>query len=233
MIKMIGATICGVALTVSAADIAFNSPVSWGTIRSNDVTASFIVDSSLIGSPITLTLSKSVNGKKSEVSSKKMVLKSVNSEYLFPVSKPVPGGIDYHSLTWEVNGQNGVISPFGIAPVSNSIDPKALPVVQTSEEVTAESSTVEGISSISIDNNSVAFAWNSKSLSLIVTGTGKVTVVLDPSNSKGSLIITSILSESNVSILLLLLKLKNTSITASNTDMSNTIFFIIFPSIFY
>ncbi len=189
MVKMIGATLCGVALSISAADIAFNSPISWGTVRSNDVTTSFIVDSALIGSPITLTLSENVDGKKTTVLSKKIIVESINNEFTFPVSKPVPGGTGYHSISWKVNDESGEIAPFGIAPVSNKIDKNAIPVIQTSEEVTAAShKTLKGTSPVTLDNNSVAFAWNPKSLSVLVTGTGKVTVALDPSNSKGSFI---------------------------------------------
>ncbi len=189
MVKMVGTVLCGIALSASAADIAFNSPVSWGTVRSSELTTKFIVDSSLIGSPIKLTLTSNVDGKEKVVSSKSITLESVNNEYTFAVSKPVPGGSDYHAIKWEVADQSGEIAPFGMAPVSNSIDPNALVAAQTSDEVTSKTyKSIKGISPITLGENEVSFAWTPKSLSYIVAGSGKVTLSLDPSNSKGSFV---------------------------------------------
>ncbi len=187
MVKMIGAALCGIALSITAAEIAFNTPVRWGTVRSSDVVASFVVDSSLINSDMKLTLVQNVDGKEKVVSQKNITLKEPNNEHSFSVARPVPGGTDYHSIKWEVNGKKGRITPFGIAPVSNGIDPKAISAVKSSGEITTETfSKISGLSSTKVGKNEVSLAWTSSALAVIVKGSGTVSVALDPSNSKGS-----------------------------------------------
>lgn len=187
MVKIVGAALCGLALSATAADIAFNTPVRWGTVRSNNVTASFIVDSSLINSKMQLTLTEIVDGKERVVSKKNIMLKDVNTELDFPLKRPVPGGTDYHSLKWEVNELEGSIRPFGVAPVSNSIDPKAVNAVKANSEISPKTySTVPDLAPFTVGGNEISLAWNPNALSLIVKGTGNVEISLDPSNTKGS-----------------------------------------------
>lgn len=186
MVKKITAALCGIALTAATANVAFNSPTMWGTVRENSVKASFIADSSLIGSVMKLTLSETVDGTERVVAKKSLTLNELSTEYSFTVKKPVPGGEDFHSLSWEVGEYNGVVEPFAIAPVMNNIDPKAISAVKTSSSVTADNyKTVQGIKTFTVGSSEVSLVWTPSSLFMVVTGGSEVKIALDPANMKG------------------------------------------------
>jgi len=188
MNKITGLSLCGAAFAVSAASIAFNSPMQWGTFRSNNITTSFIVDSSLVGKQVQLTLTENANGAERSIASKSFPIKELNNEIVFPVSAAVSGGKNYLALKWKVADQEGFIAPFAISPVTAGIDPNAIKVGTLSGEPSASTIKSAGSAVIKAGSAELNFGWNPGSLAMTVRGKGVATISFDVDNSKSGFI---------------------------------------------
>jgi len=186
MIKQSGAMLCAVAFSVSAASVAFNSPAQWGTLRSNSISTSFVVDSTLVGKPILLIITENVTGVEKTIATKSVVLKDQSNEVVIPVSTDVIGGAGYLSLKWKVGSQDGIVAPFAIAPISNMIDPSSPKAVTLNGDPTAAGIKSSGAVPLKVNQSDVLFGWNPGALAFVVRGSGVVEISLDIDNSKSS-----------------------------------------------
>ncbi len=182
MMKYVGTAICGAALTISAATVAFNSPVQWRSVRTNDVPVFFLADSTVAGSTMTLTLVENNNGR--VIKRKRVTVAEGGNTDTIRVANPFTDGENYYSLKWSVGEESGVLAPFSVTPIDGGIDPNALAVSTANEETTFENATnTEPV--FSSDETSVRMSWNPTSLVLVVKSDENVSISIDPANLKG------------------------------------------------
>ncbi len=185
MIKKTGAALCIATLYLSAANVAFNTPAQWSTLRTNQVTASFVVDSSLIGKQIQLTLTEN-NGAEKVLATKNISIKDPNNDVLFPIASTNSGGTTYFSLKWKSGEQEGVVAPFAIVSSINTIDPNAIKAVTLNGEPSAASIKSAGATPIKTGTTEVLVGWNPGGLAIAAQGSGVVSINLDADNSKSA-----------------------------------------------
>ncbi len=182
MMKYVGTAICGAALTISAATVAFNSPVQWRSVRTNEVPVFFLADSTVAGSTMTLTLVENNSGR--VIKRNRVTVAEGGNTDTITVANPFTDGDNYYSLKWSVGEEAGVLAPFSVTPVEGGIDPLALAVPTANEETTFENATnAEPI--FSSDETSVHMSWNPSSLVLVVKSDEKISISIDPANLKG------------------------------------------------
>jgi len=192
MIKSVGTAICGAALTISAATVAFNSPVQWRSVRTSDVPVFFLADSTVAGSTMTLTLVENSDGR--VVEKKQLtVVEGGNSDTL-TVANPLDDGKAFYSLKWSVGDEEGVLAPLSVSPVEDGVDSLALAVPTVNDEITLTNAT-SSEPLFSSDEASVRMSWNPSSLVIVVESQKNVSLSIDPANLKGGF-----LSYSNRSI---------------------------------
>lgn len=182
MMKYVGTAICGAALTISAATVAFNSPVQWRSVRTNDVPVFFLADSTVAGSIMTLTLVENSSGR--VVESKRITVVEGGNTDTLKVVNPFTDGDSFYSLKWSIGEESGVLAPFSVTPVDGGIDSLALAVPTANEEATFENaSNAEPI--FSSNETSIRMTWNPTSLVVVVESDEKVSLSIDPANLKG------------------------------------------------
>jgi hypothetical protein len=170
MIKRVIA-ITALAVTTWAEGVYINTPVSWGTLRSKDVTIQLLSDSAKVGKTLRLKVAKIGVGSKKTVINKKIKVENENSEINISLPSNVVGK-EFYKVSIEESGVTlATVVPVSLAPLA---DKPTAPIEALNE----------GGKEVTIGDSKIIFGWNSSSLSISGEGSGTVQVMLDPANSK-------------------------------------------------
>lgn len=166
--------------------VSFSSPQPWITQRANNISAKFVIDTSLTkGKSVNLKAYVVKNGRKSTLKSKTVKGGETSGDFDFSVNGEFVGGKNYVGIDWSVSGvkdQKGTLAPVGYMPLSEN-DLKKIAV----DEVKGEFNVSGFKSDVTIGKTEIDFAWSLNGLVVAAKIEGeKLCVKFDPKNGKNS-----------------------------------------------